>query len=324
MKKVHFWLSTKNLVLLVLALIALILPTTGNEFWLFALSSYFIMAMLGVSLNLIFGYTGQISVAHGAFFGIGAYTYGILTTQADLNCWLAMAIGATLAFIIAYLVGIVALRTRGAYFVIVTLGFSIIMTVLVSHIIPFCGGVDGLFGLPKLEPLGSGFKTIVAEYYLNLAFLVLFLLITNHLVSSWLGRSFKSIRDNEELAESLAIDTMKMKILSFAISAFFAGTAGALHASLTSTVVPADIGFHMGFTAIIFLSVGGAGTLMGPVVGTFVMGWISEALRTVVGLVDTIYGLALILLVLFFPSGIVGTLKSVWLHAFRLRGEGAK
>lgn len=302
-----------------LILLALFLPqivTTPFYFHIVVITC--IWSILASSLNLILGYTGQLSVAHGAFFGIGAYTSSLLVMKLGWNYWAAMPAGALLAAFLGLLTGVPALRTRGPYFAICSLGFGMIVQIIIDK---WDAVTEGPRGLPSIPPPDSiplpflgevAFKSPASQYYLVLAFLVLTLLVIHRLIHSRVGRAWEAIKINEPLAESLGINAMGYKILSFTVSAFFAGIAGSLYAVYVTYIGPANAGFMVGFEGIIFLVVGGSGTLFGPIVGSFIMTVVPEIIRALEELRLLFDALIIIFFMTYMPHGLLGAVRSRW------------
>ncbi len=181
-------------------------------------------AIATLSLNLILGYTGQASLAHGALMGIGAYAFGILVQRVGLNFWLALPLACLITAFIGLLIGLPSLRTKGPYFAIVTLCFNVIVYKVFDNWKWLSGGIQG-----QAVPQPAFLQQRWARYYFVLGCLVLTLLIMRFIVKSLLGVTFMSIRSNENLAEAVGINSFRNKLLSFVVSCFFVGLAG-LHA----------------------------------------------------------------------------------------------
>ena len=295
-----------------LLILALVLPwsiTNRYHFQIVIMGCLFSIATL--SMNLILGYTGQASLAHAGFFGIGAYGVALLT-KGGLSFWLALPLSALLAAAIGFLIGLPTLRSRGSYFAISTMCFGVIISIVAGNWIDFTGGYNGIVGIPLPNPLSIpligdlGFQTQVGQYYLVLAFLFLTLLIMHRLVNSLLGLSFMAIRNNEVLAGSVGINTFAGKILSFVVANFFAGMAGGIYASLMGTISPSTASLDLTFNWLIFLLLGGAATLAGPIIGAFVIPVIMEYLQFLAEYRLIIFGALLIVVIIYFPRGLMG------------------
>jgi branched-chain amino acid transport system permease protein len=301
-------------VLLVLALAAPLLITDRYTFQIVIYGCLFSICTL--SLNLILGYTGQASLAHAGFFGIGSYGVALLT-KSGVSFWLALPVSALLAALVGFLIGLPTLRTRGSYFAIATLCFGVIVTIVAGNWIQLTGGYSGVVGIPLPDPIlipwiGSiGFQTMAAQYYLVLAFLLLTLLVVHRLVYSLLGLSFMAIRNNEVLAEAVGVNTFAGKVLSFVISNFFAGLAGGLYASLVGSISPSTASIEMTFNWLIWLLIGGVATLAGPIVGAFAIPLIMEHLQFLELYRMILFGVLLIVVIIYAPRGIMGAITDL-------------
>lgn len=274
-------------------------------------------AMICLSLNVIFGYAGQLSLAHGGLFGTGAYVYGVLTTKLGMSFWVALPLGGIAAGIIGLLIGVPCLRLRGPYFVIITLAFNVIIVAIIENLTSLTGGVVGLMGIPGAPDIPLHFFTIEfssrsSQYYLVLFFLLIFWFVMYLLRNSLLGRSLVAIKEDEDLCQSLGINTMWAKSQAFVLSSILAGLGGALYASYIRIITPHDASFHIGFDALVFLTVGGIGTIFGTIIGPAIMVVISELLQPFLEVHMLINGLALLLLIIFLPQGVAGILPILW------------
>ena len=307
-----FPVSIQNIALIVLLVVVLFLPAIiTNPFYLHLIVISFIWSILASSLNICMGYTGLVSLAQGSFFGIGAYSVSLIMLKWGASYWLAIPVSLGLVVFISLAIGVVALRTRGPYFVIFSLCVCLIITTIIHHWDSLTEGARGLTSIPPISPIpvpGIGkisFTTMISQYYLFLAFLLFTLFIVKLIIDSRLGRAFEAVRLNEVLADSLGINVMATKMFSFALSAFFAGLAGVLYPPYISYLNPADSSFWVSFNAILYVIVGGSGTLAGPVLGVFLMTVIPEVLRFLAEFRLIFYAIVLILTVIFFPTGLI-------------------
>ncbi|MES2534014.1 MAG: branched-chain amino acid ABC transporter permease [Pseudomonadota bacterium] len=303
-----------------LAIVALAFPMFAQNNYLISVATQaFIMAIAALGLNLITGYTGQFNLAHGAFMAIGAYTVGILTVDHHVPFWIAFAMAGVVTAVMGYFIGLLSLRLRGHYFSIFTLCVSYILFLLIEKWESLTHGTVGIMGIPA--PTGVGplqFGTPLSQYYLVLAFLALGLWVMARIVRSLLGRSFIAVRNSDELAEALGIDLMRTKTLAFVLSVVYAGFAGALYAGQVRFLGPDLASEAVTFDLVMFMLVGGTGTLLGPLVGTFLVTWLTQSLQFLQDYRMVVFGPVLIALIIFLPDGIVGT----WLKR-RARREAA-
>ncbi len=272
-----------------------------------------IFTILALSLNLLLGYTGQLSLGHAGFFGIGAYTSALLTLKLAWPVWLGLASAAALAGLAGWAIGRLALKVRGAYFVLVTISFAGMISLVSINWMELTNGPLGLPGVPAPELAGLSLRTKSAYYYLVLAAVAGSYLVCHRLVHSRLGRAFLALRENESLAESVGVDPTHTLVLATVVSAAMAGVAGGLYAHYTRFVSPEVFLFSYTVTMVIMVVAGGKGTLAGPVVGAVLFTVLPEALREAMPWQWQLlaYGVLLILLVFFLPRGIVPAL-SAW------------
>jgi len=300
---------------IVLLFLAPIFFTTG--FALHVANLILLWTILCLSLNIIFGYAGQLSLAHGGLFGTGAYVYGVLTVKFGLGPWTCFLLGGAAAGLMGLLIGVPSLRLRGPYFVIVTLGFNIIIVAVIEKLETLTEGVNGLVGIPALGSIHLPFLTVdfaskYSQYYLILVFLCLFWTLMYMVKNSRLGRCLVAIKADEDLCRSVGINTMWIKAQTFVLSSILAGLGGGLFAAYIGILTPHDASFHVSFDALVFLTVGGIGTVVGTILGPAVMLIISEVLQAMVEVRLFVNGLALVMLIIFMPQGIAGGVGYLW------------
>ncbi len=300
--------------LLVLALALPFLITNRYAFQIIIMGCLFSICTL--SLNLILGYTGQASLAHAGFFGIGAYGVALMTKH-GLSFWLALPLSALLGAVVGFLIGLPTLRSRGSYFAISTLCFGVIVSIVAGNWIQLTGGYNGVVGIALPTPLSIpvigqiGFQSMTAQYYLVLAFLLFTLLVMHRLVYSLVGLGFMAVRNNEVLAEAVGINTFVTKVLSFVVGNFFAALAGGLYASLVGSISPSTASIELTFNWLVYLLLGGAATLSGPIIGAFAIPVLMENLQFLEGYRLIIFGGLLIAVIIYFPRGIMGAISDL-------------
>jgi branched-chain amino acid transport system permease protein len=276
-----------------------------------------IFGVLALSLNLLLGFTGQLSLGHAAFFGIGAYTSALLTLKLEWPFWPALLAAVALAGAAGWLIGRLSLKLRGAYFVLVTISFAGVISLVSVNWIELTNGPLGLPGVPAPELLGWSLRGKSAYYYLVLAAVALSYVVCQRLVKSRIGRAFVALRENEPLAESIGVDVTHYLVLAAVVSAGMAGLGGSLYAHYTRFVSPEVFLFTYTVTMVVMVVAGGKGTLAGPLVGAVLFTVLPEALRAAASWQwqMLVYGVLLVVLVLFLPRGIVPALQA-------LRGRG--
>lgn len=308
--------QTRILYLLILAL-ALLFPFYAPDSYVLQIVTMSLLFAIAASgMNLIIGITGQVSLAHGAFFGIGAYGVAIMT-KAGVTFWLALPLAALITTALGFFVGILTLRSRGSYFAITTLCFGVILWIVAGNWIELTGGHNGIFGIPRPSDIPIPFIgtlelwTQTAMYYLALVFLLLVLFALNRLIYSIFGLSFMAVRNNEVLADSVGINTFMTKLMSFLIANFIAGLAGGIYAAIIGAVSPSAAGYMMTFNFLIFLILGGMANLPGPVIGAFAIPILMEMLQFMGGFRMLFFGALLVIVIMYFPQGFVGGIQQL-------------
>ncbi|MEH6948268.1 branched-chain amino acid ABC transporter permease [Bacillus sp. JJ634] len=294
-------------------LLSLIFPAVvPNDYFLYLMTTAFIWVIAVSGLNILAGYTGYLSLAHAGFFAIGAYSLGLLTVKAEMNYWIAFVLTLGITSLIGLLVGLIALRTKEHFFAIYTLCVGYIIYLVIDKWEGLTGGVRGLIGIPTPANIGPiAFDSVHSQYYLVLFFMLLSLLIIYRIVHSLTGRTFIAIRNSEQLATTIGVSTMKNKLLAFVLSTFFAGMSGALYASVIRFIGPEIAYTSVMFDLLMYLLVGGIGTIAGPVAGAIVIVWVSQQLQFLQEYRMLIFGPLLTLIIIFYPRGIVGAFISL-------------
>ncbi len=290
------------------AVVALTAPFwSPNPYVLHVLIMAGVFAVLAMSLNLLLGYTGQLSLGHAAFFGIGAYTSALLTLRLEWSFWVGLVAGAALAGAAGGAIGRLALKLRGAYFVLVTISFAGVISLVSQNWMELTNGPLGLPGVPAPELFGWSLRTKSAYYFLVLAAVALSYVVCRRLVRSRVGRAFLALRGNEPLAESVGVDPTRYLVVATVTSAAMAGVGGVLYAHYTRFVSPEVFLFSYTVTMVIMVIAGGKGTLAGPIVGAIIFTALPEALREVVAWQwqMVLYGAVLLGLIYFVPRGLV-------------------
>lgn len=293
----------------VLLAFALIFPLiAGSEYQIYVMALAFIWAIAVYGLNIITGFCGQLNLAHGGFFAIGAYVVAILTVDHGWAFWPAFIASGVFSAVFGFLVGIVSLRLKEHYFAIFTLCVGFIIYLLLDKWEALTHGSLGIINIAPPEGFGLiDFTETVPFYYLVLFFLVLAIVLVSRISSSLVGRTFLAIRISDDLAQSLGINLMRNKVLAFVLSTVYAGLAGGLYAGVVRFIGPAEAEVVHTFDIITYLLVGGIGTLMGPLVGTMMITWLTQAVQSFEEYRMIVFGPLLVLLVIFMPKGVVGT-----------------
>jgi branched-chain amino acid transport system permease protein len=288
-----------------------------NPYHLHTLIMAGIFAVLALSLNLLLGYTGQLSLGHSAFFGIGAYATGLLTVKLEWSPWIGLLAAVVLPGAAGYVIGRLALKLRGAYFVLLTISFAGCVSLVSVNWMDLTNGPLGLPGVPPLEIALPGLpalslRTKAAFYYVVLAAVALSYLVCLGLIRSRVGRALVALRENEPLAASVGIDGTHYLVLAAVASAAMAGFGGGLYAHYTRFVSPEVFLFTYTVTMVIMVVAGGKGTLAGPVVGAVLFTVLPEALRAATSWQwqMLLYGILLVGVLFLMPEGIVPALRA--------------
>jgi len=294
-----------------LTLVVAIAPlAVGNQYYQQVLVNVGINIVLVLGLNVIIGMTGQLSLCQGAFFGIGAYASALLMTRVGLSFWLSLPLAALIAAAAGFALGIPALRLRGHYLAMITLAFAVITHQVLQNWVELTRGHSGLVRIPWPDVMAVGPVELAVQsreryYLLVVALVVVALLGTAALQRSRLGRSLLAIREDEVAAELMGVDTRLCKLLAFSLSALFAGVAGSLYAHYAKILTPDLFGVMESINVLVMLVIGGAGTIVGPILGAGVVTVLPEVLRAVADYRLFIFGAILVGCVLFFPGGLV-------------------
>lgn len=306
------------LLAILLVVLALVPFLSSSKFLLTMLISVFILAVYGMSYDLLLGYTGIVSFGHAIFFGLGAYSVGILLskTKEPNMLWVALLIAVVGAVLIGLIIGILSLRVKDVYFSMITLAFAELFYIISEKWSSFTGGNDGIpyIKVPKF------FNDRIQFYFAALAFLVFMYLLLRRVVHSPFGRTLQAIRENEQRVESLGYHVIRYKLASIMISGCVAAMAGGLWTVLQKYVNTSVFGMDRTIDALLMTIVGGVGTLFGAVLGagviTFAHEWFSS-LSTHYPLFERwlmFFGVLYIVIVMFFPKGILGTIRDKWTH----------
>lgn len=280
------------------------------------------LAIAAAGLNLLTGFNGQISVGHGAFYALGAYTSLLLVTEQGWPFWAAAAAGAAGSFVIGLLVGLPALRIKGLYLAVATLALAVLTPQIIIRFSSLTGGSQGLGVSRQQTPEAYEFNRPPESidlapdqyrYYVTLVVAVLAFLLVRNLVRSRVGRAIIATRDNETAAEVVGVPLARYKVLTFGVSAMLAGVGGAIAAFESGRVAAGSFTITLSITILVAVVVGGASTIVGPAIGAFLVIMLPQWLPSdVPELAPVLFGLSLIVLMRIAPGGIVGGLRRAW------------
>lgn len=301
-----------------------LLPFISGPYFLHVLNTVGIVSIAAVGLNILIGYTGQISLGHGAFIGVGAYTAAILATSANMPFLLAVPLAGLISALVGMIFGIPSGRLKGLYLTIATLAGQIIVEYVLIHWDSLTKGTMGIT-LPRPSVLGFTLSSDLHFFFIIFISFIIMIFIAVNLMRTKYGRAFIAIRDNDRAAEGMGIPIFRYKLLSFGISSFYAGFAGALWAyyMVSITTEPFNLGLSVEYIAMVII--GGLGSIPGSILGAVFITFLNEILRwltdimmnmgsftetglNVAPLREFFFGMAIILFILFEPRG----LAEVW------------
>jgi branched-chain amino acid transport system permease protein len=305
---------------LLVGAILVVLPFWIPSNWQNLLISTFYYAYLGQAWNLLGGYAGQLSLGHAAFFGVGSYTAAVLAIHLGLSPWIGMFAGAVLAVLLSQGIGYLGFRfgLRGFYFILLTVAAAEICRLVALHL-PILGGYTGLFIQFRPDPWRFQFKGKIPYYFVSLGFLAAASGIVWLVSRSKMGAYLVAIREDEDASEGLGVDTFRYKMLAYALSAALTALGGTFYAYYQFYLQPNTVlSLNHSVDIMIRPIVGGSGTILGPILGSFLLELMGEFSRTMfaastAGLSVAMYGVLLVVVVLFLPRGVYPTLAG-WMR----------
>lgn len=269
--------------------------------------------IVSLGLNVLMGYTGQVSLGHAAFLAVGAYTSAILTYKLKMTFWLALPLSGVMASFVGLVVAIPSLRLKELYLAIATMGYAFIINEVIVYWKDLTNGTKGMIA-PTVSFLGVQLNTGHRYYYLVYAVVSLLTYLAYNLSQSKTGRAMMAVRDSEEAAQSVSISLVRYKIIAFTISAFYTGIAGSLYAHFIMVISPENFNIMLSIQYLVMLVVGGMGHLWGAVLGAIFVSLLPEGIRLFVRFLPSwldiidlqlfIYGLIIILFLIFEPEGV--------------------
>src|SRR5579862_6644045 len=312
-----FWLALLAVVMLALPLVV------TSRFAIDIFIRVLLFAFIGVAWNLMGGYAKQLSLGHAAFFGLGAYTSTILLIRFGISPWIGIIAGGVVAMLASLPIGALCFRLRGPYFAIATIATAQVLMLLFLKFRDFAWGAEGTT-MPNLgnAPLMMQFDAKASYYYIVLALLAIGLAITYKIERSWMGYYLVAVGEDEDAAEAIGVDTLRIKRNIYLISAFLTALAGTFYVQYIYFIDPnTAFSFNVSVEAALVSIVGGIGTLWGPLVGTVVLEATSALLQSWLGgghggVQLTVCSLILIAVILYRPSGLVGLMTETYARLF--------
>lgn len=306
-------MGKKNILsLLILAGVILALPLgLGNSYYLNVLVFVGIYSLITIGLSLLMGYTGQISLGHAAFFGLGAYTSGVLSTKFGVSPWLALLVAIFVTGGIAFLIGAPALKLKGHYLAMATLAFGYIVFIVFNQASSLTGGPSGFGQIPRFRLGNFLLRSDVHYYYLVWTLVIVVLLVSLNIIHSRVGRALRSIHEGELTANIMGVNTAKYKIQVFVLSAVYASLAGSLYAHFITFLNPTPFGFHFSIVLVAMVAVGGMASVWGAMIGAALLTILPEYLRAFHDYDILIYGSTLLVIMMFLPQGLFAGILSL-------------
>lgn len=284
---------------------AVLVPLALNRYYIDVLTQVGIYATLALGLNIVVGLAGLLNLGYIAFYAVGAYAYGLLATRVDLSFWQVLPLGGVLAAVFGVLLGFPALRLRGDYLAIVTLGFGEMIRIVLNNWDSLTGGPNGIIGIARPSLFGFIFSHPIHYYYLILAVVLLTIFAVNRLNQSRLGRAWTAMRDDEVAAEATGIDLVKTKLLAFGLGATWAGLAGVFFASKMTFISPESFTFFESVLVLCMVVLGGMGSIPGVILGAAMLLILPEMMRQFALYRMLVFGAAMVGMMVMRPKGLL-------------------
>lgn len=284
----------------------LLAPLFLGKYTIFLLSLLAVYALVSLGLNLLMGYTGQIAAGHAGFLALGAYFTAIMGENLPwLPCPILLLFAGIFTGIIGFLLGIPILRLKGFYIAMATLAFGVVVSEVILQWSSLTGGDDG-FSVPTARIAGFAFDSDYKLYYLIIPITLMMTILAKNLVNGYIGRAFIALRESEVAAQTIGIDLARYKTIAFAVSAFYTGVAGGLFAYLITYLSPDAFTIELSVDFIAMIVIGGMGSILGSIIGAVILTGMQQILAGLLDLQILIFGIALIVFMIFMPRGISG------------------
>ena len=269
-------------------------------------------SLIVIGLGMVMGYAGQISLGHAAFYGLGAYTSGVLCTKYHLNPWLAILCGIILTGTIAYIIGVPSLKLKGHYLAMATLGFGEIVYIIFNELSCLTGGPSGMTGIPYLSIGGFSLDTDFRFYCLLWIVILIFIILSLNIVNSRIGRALRAIHGNETAARCMGINVPKYKVQIFVLSAIMASLAGSFYAHFVTFISPSSFGFMQSIMLATMVVIGGMSEIWGACLGAIILTILPEYLHIFHDYEILIFGIILMIIMILMPKGLfIGIMDSL-------------
>jgi branched-chain amino acid transport system permease protein len=301
--------------IIVLSVFALVFPFIFSMYQTNIMITGLIYVMLGLGLNIVVGLAGLLDLGYVAFYAVGAYSYALLNHHFGLSFWMALPIGAGLGAFFGILLGFPVLRLRGDYLAIVTLGFGEIIRLILENWNEFSFGPSGIANIPRPSLFGLQLSlqhATIYLYYLMIVLVIFTIFVVERLQNSRIGRAWIALREDEVACEAMGIDRRKTKLTAFALGATWAGMAGVIFAAKTTFINPASFTIWESIIILCIVVLGGMGSIVGVILGAFILILLPEYLRVFSEYRMLIFGALLVLMMIFRPGGIVSDVRRIY------------
>jgi len=300
------WLRHQHnrlIVLLVMAAVAMFFPLIANNYMLEVLTNAWFYTILCLGLNIVVGYAGLLDLGYAAFFAVGAYTTGILTSQFGINFWLTIPAAVFCSMVAGIIIGGPTLRLRSDYLAIVTLGFGEIVRIIARNL-DITGGASGLIGIDRPFFFGIELSQGIHFYYVFLFLAILACFVSFRLQNSRLGRAWQYVREDEDAAEAMGINRVGVKLYAYVIGAMFGGVAGSFFAVKMTAISPETFTFSQSVLILLGVVLGGMGKIPGVIVGAFALVLFPEVFRDLGSMRMLVFAIVMLIIMLYRPEGI--------------------
>jgi len=312
----------RTIILIIVAIALAALPIfefSQRAYWVRVIGYAGLYIILGLGLNVVVGFAGLLDLGYVAFYAIGAYTFGLLAGghfDIHLSFWLIIPIAALLAALAGVLLGLPVLKMRGDYLAIVTLGFGEIIRLLANNLTGLTNGSQGLYSLDSPSFFGMELKTGTHFYYLIFILVLIVLFIVSRLDRSRIGRAWVAIREDEDVAQMMGVNTTRYKLLAFAIGATIGGLGGVIFAAWQGSIFPDNFNLFVSINVLCLIIIGGMGSIPGVVIGAFALIALPDILREFASYRLLLFGLLLVIMMIARPEGFIPSRRrQLELHA---------
>jgi branched-chain amino acid transport system permease protein len=298
-----------------LSFAAIIFPFVFSTYQTTIMTTVLMYVVLGLGLNIVVGLAGLLDLGYVAFYAVGAYTYALLNYHFGLEFWTVLPVGAVMGAFFGILLGFPVLRLRGDYLAIVTLGFGEIIRLVLENWNEFSFGPSGIANIPRPSFPGielSLQQATVYQYFLSIGLTIFTIFIVNRLQDSRIGRAWIALREDETACQAMGVDKVKTKLTAFALGATWAGMVGVMFAAKTTFINPASFTFHESALILSIVVLGGMGSVLGVIIGAFILILLPEYLRAFTEYRMLLFGAILVLMMVFRPQGIISNVRRTY------------